>query len=62
MGLYSRDEFLRRGIALKFVRSRPFEYAQFGGEFVPDLSIIDVLMFNPLDVVRECVKTKYELI
>ena len=60
--LYSREEFITRGIELKFVRSKPFIYAQFGSEFVPWLSIIDVLMFNSLDAIRECVATNYELI
>ena len=62
IGLYSRDEFRRAGVELKFVRSLPFEYAQFDKPFVPDLSIIDVLMFNEMDVVRDRVKTAYELI
>ncbi len=60
--LYSRDGFRERGIALKFIRSRPFEYAQLGNGFVPWLSIVDVLMFNPLDVVRGVIRTNYELI
>ena len=36
-----------RGVDLKFVKSKPFEYPQFGDVFVPWLSIIDVMMFNP---------------
>ncbi len=60
--LYSREEFLRRGVALKFVRSSPFEYPQLGGDFVSSLSILDALMFNSLDALRECVATNYELI
>ena len=62
MELYSKDEFRTRGIELKFIRSKPFEYAQFGNEFVPWLSIIDVMMFNPLDTIRECIESNYELI
>ena len=60
--LYSRVEFQGRGIDLKFVKSGPFEYPQFGGDFVPWLSIIDVLMFNSLDATRRCIQTNYELI
>jgi hypothetical protein len=44
--LYAKDDFRTRGIDLKFIKTRPFEYAQFGAPFVPWLSIIDVLMFN----------------
>lgn len=62
MELYSKEIFMARGIELKFIKSKPFEYAQFGAEFVPWLSIIDVMMFNPLDTIRTCITTNYELI
>lgn len=60
--LYERERFLCDGIDLKFIRTIPFEYKQFGGGFVPGLSIIDVLMFNPLDTVREHIYTSYEFV
>ena len=60
--LYSKEAFLEKGIDLKFVISKPFEYAQLGCGFVPWLSIIDVIMFNPLDTVQACISTNYELI
>lgn len=60
--LYSKALFQEKGIELKFIRSKPFEYAQFGDEFVPCLSIIDVMMFNSLDTIQSCVTTNYELI
>lgn len=44
--LYDRAEFARRGITLSFIRPRPIAYRQLGGPFVPNLSIIDVMMFN----------------
>ncbi len=62
MELYSRAEFRTLDIELKFIESKPFKYAQFDNEFVPWLSIIDVLMFNPLDAIRECINSNYELI
>jgi hypothetical protein len=62
MDLYSKDEFQRRGIELKFIQSKAFEYPQYGGGFVPWLSIIDVLMFNPMHAVRTAIATNYELI
>lgn len=62
MELYSRETFREKGIDLKFIRSKPFEYRQFGEEFVPWLSIIDVMMFNPLDAVQTCISANYELI
>lgn len=50
--LYSADQFRPHGIALKFLQPRLRPYAQFGGDFVPALSILDVLMFNPADRIR----------
>lgn len=60
--LYSRDAFIARGLELEFIKSKSYEYTQFGNEFVPWLSIIDVMMFNPLDAVRETIQSGYELI
>lgn len=60
--LYSKEAFQGKGINLKFIRSKPFEYSQFGDEFVPWLSIIDVMMFNPLETIQACISTNYELI
>ena len=52
MELYSRADFRKQGIELKFIRSKEFEYAQFGDAFVPWLSIVDVMMFNPVEVIQ----------
>jgi WbqC-like protein family len=60
--LYESDEFRRRGITLRFIKSGPFAYRQFGVEFVPALSIIDVMMFTPRDALRRCITTNYELV
>lgn len=60
IGLYERQAFRAQGLELKFIRARPFEYTQFDAPFVPWLSIIDVLMFNPLDTVRDTVLNHHE--
>jgi hypothetical protein len=60
--LYSKEEFRAAGIDLKFIRPLPFAYAQFGPEFVPWLSIVDLLMFNPIDEVQSWVRNNYELV
>ena len=63
MELYAREDFAARGIALHFIRARPLDYPQLDGKpHVPWLSIVDVLMFNPLDTVRSLVHTHYDLI
>lgn len=60
--LYSKEDFAARGVELRFIRSRPLEYPQFGQPFVPWLSIVDVMMFNPPEKVREIVSGHYDLI
>jgi hypothetical protein len=62
LSLYSKPEFLERGVELRFLRSDPFEYAQFGAPFVPWLSIIDVMMFNPPETIETRLRSgwKYE--
>lgn len=62
MELYSGATFLEKGIELKFIRSKPFEYPQFGKEFLPWLSIVDVMMFNSHDSIQTCITANYELI
>jgi hypothetical protein len=62
MELYSKISFQEKGIDLKFIKTLPYEYMQLGDEFVPWLSIIDVMMFNPLDALRESIDSGYELI
>jgi hypothetical protein len=43
--LYSNEVFKKHQIELRFLKTLPFEYKQFSGEFIPSLSIIDVMMF-----------------
>lgn len=61
MELYSKETFLERGVDLKFIKSQLFEYTQFGAEFLPRLSILDVMMFNAPDTIQTCIKTNFEL-
>lgn len=60
--LYEVKEFQKQGIKLRFLKAKPFTYVQFGNEFLPWLSIIDVMMFNPPETIRQCVESNYELI
>ena len=60
--LYDRNQFLSHGVKLQFIRPKSFEYSQFTSPFVPWLSIVDALMFNPIELVQECINSKYELI
>ncbi|CAG4910321.1 WbqC family protein [Paraburkholderia gardini] len=60
--LYARNHFQAQGMELKFVQSKPFEYAQFGAPFVPWLSIVDVMMFNAPERVRARARDGFELV
>lgn len=51
--LYSYEEFNKEGIKLKFLKSGNIEYKQFKNEFIPNLSIIDVMMFNSKEKIKE---------
>ena len=56
--LYSEDDFARRKINLRFLRSKAIEYEQFGHAFVPWLSIVDVMMFNPPELIDTWIKSR----
>lgn len=62
MDLYSEEAFIKKGVALKFIKSQPFRYPQFDKEFIPWLSIIDVMMFNSLDTIRNNILSNYEMV
>jgi len=46
LDLYSKDNFRTYNVDLKFIQSDSLVYRQFDNEFVPWLSILDVMMFN----------------
>jgi hypothetical protein len=59
--LYDKEYFKRQGIDLYFIVSTPNVYNQFNNDFVPDLSMIDVLMFNhPLQIISMLDRIEYE--
>lgn len=57
--LYSKEYFSKNGVTLSFVESEDVKYKQFSDEFVPRLSIIDVMMFNDVSEIKELL-TKYK--
>lgn len=59
--LYSKDLFRNNGISLYFIKSNDIIYNQFGSDFVSSLSVIDVMMFNPKERIKEFLND-YELI
>ena len=51
--LYDSETFRERGIRLYFLQTDDIRYEQFGHPFQGNLSIIDVMMFNPVEKIRE---------
>lgn len=51
--LYSAKTFRENGVTLKFIKTNEsLRYKQFNDNFVPNLSIIDVMMFNSQEDIR----------
>ncbi len=59
--LYSKEVFTREGLQLHFLRAGDILYRQFDNEFVPNLSIIDAMMFNSPEEIQDMLKA-YDLI
>ena len=59
--IYDKDFFESKGIKLDFLEPKAITYPQFNGHFTPNLSIIDVVMFNSIEDVNKLL-TKYSLV
>lgn len=54
--LYNFEEFRKRNLKLRFIQTGDVRYQQFDQEFVPYLSMIDLLMFNSREDIQEMLK------
>ncbi|MDU9002728.1 WbqC family protein [Sedimentitalea todarodis] len=61
-GLYQAEAFRARGLDLRFLEPHLSPYPQFGAEFVPALSVLDVLMFNGRDHTSDVLLKEFELV
>lgn len=59
--LYSKNDFANNGIELSFIQTKNIEYKQYSSDFIPWLSIIDVLMFSSTESIQNSL-TNYKLI
>lgn len=59
--LYSYDAFASRNMQLRFIKMKPVEYAQYKQPFVPNLSFIDVMMFNDKARIKDLLQ-QYDLV
>jgi hypothetical protein len=62
LDLYQPSVFAESGIALKFLKTRPEPYPQGVAGFQPFLSIIDVMMSNPVERISEMLQSGYDLV
>lgn len=56
MELYHGDDFAKENIELYFIQTEKMEYSQFQNDFIPSLSMIDVMMFNSKEEIRSMLK------
>lgn len=59
--LYDKTVFEEKGMVLNFIKVKAISYPQFKNEFVPWLSILDVLMFNSVAQIQGFLE-EYELV
>jgi hypothetical protein len=57
VNLYSKEEFKSHNMDLNFIKSNPIVYKQFNNEFIPWLSIIDVMMFNSKETIQDYINS-----
>lgn len=53
MEMYSKEVFLKEGIKIEFIKTGDIKYNQQNKDFTPNLSIVDVLMYNSPSVIKE---------
>ena len=60
--IFDPSEFARRGISLHFAQAKEFVYTTTHYQYEPNLSILDVLMWNPPAVVAKAIRNGLEII
>jgi WbqC-like protein family len=61
LSFFDKSKYDKEGVELKFMRMHAKPYSQFTNEFVPSLSILDVLLFNSKEEIHKMLQN-YELI
>lgn len=59
--LYKNSNFGKNKIELNFLKPKDIKYPQFKSNFIPNLSIIDILMFNDIEEIKKMLN-QYDLI
>lgn len=56
MEIYDNTYFEKNEVDLFFIRSLPIEYTQFKFEFIPWMSVLDVMMHNTIETIQHYLK------
>lgn len=59
--LYNKEKFKENEIVLNFIETKNIKYEQFDHDFIANLSIIDIIMFNSPEKIKEMLQ-EYELV
>lgn len=51
--LFNKQKFFDNGIKISFLKRREISYNQMSSEFIQDLSILDILMFNDVGTIQK---------
>jgi hypothetical protein len=62
VALYDKEEFKKEGVDLFFLKTGSVEYKQFHDDFVPYLSIVDVMMFNSQEEIKGILNDSFDLV
>ena len=62
VGLYNKEEFKNNGLELIYLKTSDLSYSQFKNEFVPSLSIIDLMMFNSKERIKEYLESYFSFL
>ena len=60
--LYTKEDFKEHCLDLQFLKTNDLRYQQFENDFVPFLSIIDVMMFNSVNEIIGYLKSFYTIL
>lgn len=60
--LFNPDDFSKVGVDLEFLKTPEFTYPTAGYAFEPSLSILDVMMWNSPDAIKDIIQNRCELL
>lgn len=60
--IFKEDEFVDHGIKLSYLKSKLTPYNQCVPEFIPGLSIIDIMMWNDMEKIQTMLESDFNLL